>query len=294
MGGPFSLDSYASSGNSAAGLASTALRERVDRVRSVKSIYDAAEAEAGRSTTVSTGAGASRQSAQLPAFAPLLEELEVAGWSSHRRMLSGNFHDWMVLENRTLMVVTGQAVAMRSAEAADPLEAALVAQGTWATIRSVAHHASDAGTLLSHAARSLWMNVGEHIQVEAAVAIIDLDGGHTSVAVAGDCLALRISAGCCEQIAARQPMLGAISDFTYLGYSVSLAMRERIVLVADDSRRRAVNLMPNLSASFMKLEAEAHRRMMAADAIAMVREERDQAAENCERTAASIVAVRRR
>jgi hypothetical protein len=292
--GPFSIDTYSAAGTSAAGLASTALRERVDRVRTVKSIQGASETEGGRPTALTIGAASSRQGAQLPAFAPLLEELEVAGWSSHRRMLSGNFHDWMVLENRTLLVVAGQAVAMRSQEAADPIEAALVAQGAWATIRSQAHHASDAGTLLSHAARSLWTSVGEHIQVEAAVAIIDLEGGHTSVAIAGDCLALRIQAERCEQIAARQPMLGAISDFTYLGYSLSLAMRERIVLMADDSRRRPAALLTNLPGSFAKLDADAHRRMMAADAIAMVREERDQTADSGERAAASILAVRRR
>jgi hypothetical protein len=292
--GPFSFDSYTATSNSAAGLASTALRERVDRVRTTKSIHDASETEAGRAATLAIAAGSTRQSAQFPAFAPLLEELEVAGWSSHRRMLSGNFHDWMVLENHTLLVVAGQAAAMRSVEAADPLEAALVAQGAWATIRSQAQHASDAGTLLSLVARSLWTNVGEHIQVEAAVAIIDLEGGRSSVAVAGDCLALRVQAGGCEQIAARQPMLGAISDFTYLGYSVSLAMRERIVLMADDARRRPVEMMTKLAGSFAKLDATAHRKLMAADAIAMVREERDQSVENGDRAAASIVAVRRR
>jgi len=292
--GPFSFDSYTASSNTAVGLASTALRERVDRVRTTKSIYEGSETEAGRAATLSIAAGSTRQSAQFPAFAPLLEELEVAGWSSHRRMLSGNFHDWMMLENQTMMVVAGQAVAMRSVEFADPLEAAMVAQGAWATIRSQAHHASDAGTLLSLAARSLWTNVGENIQVEAAVAVVDLEGGHCSVAVAGDCMALRVQAGCCEQIAARQPMLGAISDFTYLGYSVSLAMRERIVLMADDARRRPVDMMAKLAGSFAKLDANAHRKLMAADAIAMVREERDQAAESGERAAASIVGVRRR
>ncbi len=294
MEGPFSFDSYTASSNTAVGLASTALRERVDRVRTTKSIYEGSETEAGRAATLSIAAGSTRQSAQFPAFAPLLEELEVAGWSSHRRMLSGNFHDWMMLENQTMMVVAGQAVAMRSVEFADPLEAAMVAQGAWATIRSQAHHASDAGTLLSLAARSLWTNVGENIQVEAAVAVVDLEGGHCSVAVAGDCMALRVQAGCCEQIAARQPMLGAISDFTYLGYSVSLAMRERIVLMADDARRRPVDMMAKLAGSFAKLDANAHRKLMAADAIAMVREERDQAAESGERAAASIVGVRRR
>lgn len=294
MEGPFSIDTYTVASNSTAGLASTALRERVDRVRTGKSIYGSPEADNGRLVTAPITAATSRQSAQFPAFAPLLEELEVAGWSSHRRMLSGNFHDWVLLENHTLMVAVGQAVAMRSVELADPVEAALVAQAAWATIRSQAYHTSDAGTLLSLAARSLWTNVGEHIQVEAAVAIIDLEGGHTSVAAAGDCLALRVQAGCCEQIAGRQPLLGAISDFTYLGYSVSLAMRERIVLMADDARRRPDNFMGKLSGSFAKLDGDAHRRMMAADAIAMVREERDQAAENGERAAASIVAVRRR
>src|SRR5262249_35590949 len=160
-----------------------------DRVRTAKSIHNVSEAEGGRPAALSIAAAASRQSAQLPPFAPLLEELEVAGWSSHRRMLSGNFHDWMLLESHTLMVVGAQAVAMRPAEIADPIEAALVAQGAWATIRSQAHHASDAGTLLSLAARSLWQNVGDQFQMEAAVAIIDLEGGHTSVAVAGDCIA---------------------------------------------------------------------------------------------------------
>ena len=38
--------------------------------------------------------GAAITSTQLPGFAPLLEELEVAGWSSHRRRLSGHRVHW--------------------------------------------------------------------------------------------------------------------------------------------------------------------------------------------------------
>ena len=295
MDSPFALESYTAATKTNAGLATTALRERVDRVRGTKSIHGPAEVEADRGNTALTAsAAASRQSAQLPAFAPLLEELEIAGWSSHRRMLSGNFHDWMLLDNRTLMVMAGQAVVARAGESADPIEAAVVAQGAWATIRSQANHADDAGTVLSLAARSLWSNVGGNIFVEAAVAIIDLEGGQTSVAIAGDCLALRLQAEGCEQIATRQPMLGAVSDFTYLGHSVSLPMRGRIVLMADDAQQRPVKLMPQLTTRFAKLDLDAHRWMMAADVIAMVREERDQVAESGERSAASIIAVRRR
>jgi hypothetical protein len=293
--GPFAVDSYIAGSTLVAGLASSALRERVERVRTIKSIHKALEPENDRTSAVlSAGAAASRQSAQLPAFAPLLEELEVAGWSSHRRMLSPNFHDWSLLDNRTLVVMAGQAVAARADEAVDPIEAALVAQGAWASLRSQAHHASDAGTLLSLAARSLWANVGGNIQTEVAIAITDLEGGHTSVAVAGDCIALRVHAAGCEAIATRQPMLGAVSEFTYLAHSVQLSLRDRIVLMADNARRRPAALLSRLAISFGKLDAEAHRRMMAADAIAMLREERDQAMENGERSATSIVAVQRR
>ncbi len=137
MDSPFTINSFAAASTANDGLALTALRERVDRVRGTRTVHGPSDGEAGRnSATHSVVAAVARQSAQLPAFAPLLEELEIAGWSSHRRMLSGNFHDWMLLDNRTLMVVAGQAVAGRAGEGSDSIEAAIVAQGAWATIRA--------------------------------------------------------------------------------------------------------------------------------------------------------------
>src|SRR4029079_10961346 len=157
-----------------------------------------------------TVSAAARQNAQLPGFAPLLEELEVAGWSSHRRALSGNFHDWMLLQQRTLVVMAGHAT---SAESIDPIEAALVAQGAWAAIRSHAQHATDAGTLLSLTAKTLWPIASAGVQASVAVALVDLDGGHASVAAAGDCLALKIRATGSEQIVSQQPAVGADCEF---------------------------------------------------------------------------------
>ena len=111
-----------------------------------------------------------RQSSQLPAFAPLLDELELAGWSSHRRMLSGNFHDWLMLDGRTIMAVAGHAVGPQSM---DTIEAALVAQAAWATIRAHAGRVRDAGELLSLAAGSLWRPAIEGVQAAVAVALLD-------------------------------------------------------------------------------------------------------------------------
>ena len=244
--------------------------------------------------TAAPSAAAARQNAQLPAFAPLLEELEVAGWSSHRRMLSGNFHDWAIIEGRTLLVLAGQAVAAHGNCTIDPIEAALVAQGVWASVRSHAQHAGDAGTLLSLAAQSLWSVTNTGLQASVAVALIDLNGGHASVAVAGDCLALRIRATSSEQVATCQPALSGDTDFMYLSHSIPLAVRERIVLIADEPVHRPAKLVSKIAGSFSRLDAEAHRRMMAADAISLVRESFEQSTQDTERTTASIVAVRRR
>jgi hypothetical protein len=238
-----------------------------------------------------TDSAAARQNAQLPAFAPLLEELEVAGWSSHRRALSGNFHDWMLLQRRTLVVMAGHAT---SGETTHSVEAALVAQGAWAAIRSHAHHASDAGTLLSWTAKTLWPIASAGVQASVAVALVDLDGGHASVAAAGDCLALKIRAAGTEQIAVHQPAIGVDSEFIYPSHSVQLSLRDRILLVADEPSLRPAKLMLKTSNSFARLDAESHRRMMAADAVGFVREFYDQEAIDTARPSASIVAVRRR
>ena len=245
--------------------------------------------EVPRSTTAAT-----RQTAQLPAFAPLLEELEVAGWSSNRRTLSGNFHDWSIVDGRTLLVMAGHAVATGADCQIDAIEAALVAQGAWVSIRSHAQHATDAGALLSLAARSLWPIANADLQAAVAIALVDLDGGQASVAIAGDCLALRVRAAGAEQIATPQPMLGVDPNFNYVSHSMQLSLRERILLVADEALNRPAKLTSQIVSSFSRFDAEAHRRMMAADAISILRQSYEPQADETAIASASIVAVRRR
>jgi hypothetical protein len=249
-------------------------------------------ADDGRKSESSPGA-TNRQKDQLPSFAPLLEELEVAGWSSHRRMLSGNFHDWFIVGGRTLLVMVGQVVAHDHDPSHDAIEAALVAQGAWASIRSHAHHASDAGELLSLAAGSLWSNMNTGMQATAVVALADLDGGHASVAMAGDGLAFRIRAAGAEQIGTPQPTLGADANFSYISHSLQLSLRERLVLMVDEPAKRTDKLAAKILGCFSQIDAESHRRMLAADAISFVRERcKPCAAQHSSST--SIVAVRRR
>jgi hypothetical protein len=236
------------------------------------------------------GPAIARQSAQLPAFAPLLEELEIAGWSSHRGALSANFHDWLLLEGRVLLVAVGQAVG---AGTVDSIEAALIAQAAWASIRAHAQHVRDAGLLVTLANQNLWSMPAAAVQANVAVAMIDTIEGTASLAIAGDCLAWKIRAAATEQLTLRQPPLGAATDFTYPRHSVQLSLRERLVLVADDPHRRAAKLPAAITTTFTHLEAESHRRMLATDAVSLVRKHYENGAEDLH-SPASIAAVRRR
>jgi hypothetical protein len=258
------------------------------RARFGKILDAESERVAARSTAVMSPA-AERQRAQLPPFAPLLEELEIAGWSSHRRLLSSNFHDWMLLGGDRLLIIVGHAVVP---EPADPIEAALVSQAAWSAVRAHAPHASDAGEILSLASQTLWVAPAAPL-TSLAVALVDITGGNVSVAMAGDCLAWRVRAATCERLEIHRPPVGSAASLSYLSQSFQLALRERLILVADDSVHRRPKLELSLVVRFSHLDAESHRRMAAADAVAIVREMYE--TEGIETApSASIAAVRRR
>lgn len=244
-----------------------------------------------KSTDAVPSPSARRQRAQLPTFAPLLEEVELAGWSSHRHTLSGNFHDWLLLDDGRVLVTVGRTVG---SELCDPVEAALVAQAAWTALRAHARHTSDAGTLLSLAAHTLWPLPHAQQQTEAAVALIDTLGGHVSLAVAGDCLAWRIRAATCEPLGGQQPPLGTDHNFPYRSYESQLCLRERLVLVADHPLLRTEKFVASIESDFTHLDAESHRRMTAPEALGLVRQRLEQHAQDDALTASSVAVIRRR
>ena len=234
---------------------------------------------------------AERQRAQLPSFAPLLEELEIAGWTSHRQILGGNFHDWMLLGGDRVMVTVGHAVGP---EPLDPTVAALVAQSAWTAVRAHAAQSGDAGELLTLAAETLWPMPAAAVRAAVAVALIDTAGGRASVAMAGDCLAWRVRAATSEQIVIGQPLLGAATGFNYLGHSFRLSLRERLILAADNPHERSPKTAAAVGTSFSQLDAESHRRMTASEAAALVRQHYEPSAAAQPAVSASAAAVRRR
>lgn len=234
-----------------------------------------------------------RLRAQHPNFAPLLEELEIAGWSAQSRPLSANFHDWLLLGNDRILVTAGHVVVPGHVEV-DTVEAALVAQAVWAAIRALAPQASDAGALLSRVAQALWPQSADALQVCVGVALVDTAGGQLSIAIAGECLAWRVRAASCERPAIQQPPLGTSVGCTYLGHSLDLALRERLVLVAHDATHHGPPLESAIAQSFSHLDAESHRRMTAQDAVSLARWIAEHELKGGEDLSLSIAAVRRR
>jgi len=105
---------------------------------------------------------------------------------------------------------------------------------------------------------------------------------------------IKIRATGSEPIAVNQLALGADCEFIYPSHSIQLSLRDRIVLVADEPARRPAKLSAKIAGSFSRLDAESHRRMMATDAVGLVRELYDERSEEDSRPSTSIVAVRRR
>jgi hypothetical protein len=187
--------------------------------------------------------------------------------------------------------MVGQAVGP---EPCDPIETTLIAQAAWTAVRAHAFHTDDAGRLLSLAARTLWTNPTMSQQASVAVAMIDAVGGSASLAIAGDCLAWRVRAATWEQLACDQPPLGAETSFTYAAHEFAMSLRERLLLVADHRAHRPTKLATAIAESFTHLDAEAHRRMTASDALAIVRRRYERETAGDLLASASIVAVRRR
>jgi hypothetical protein len=219
-----------------------------------------------------------------------LEETELAGWSSHREFLAGGFHDWRLLDDGRVLVSVAQVTATLPS---DRLTLALAAQAAQTAIRSHALHTEDAGSLLQLVTRTLGLNESD-AHVSLAVALVDGVGGSVNVAIAGDCLVWRVRAARWEHLPCDQPPLGAEANFTYASHEFALSLRERLLLVADNSAHRSPRFAASITAQFSRLDAESHRRMTAADALAIVQTRVEQELAGDPQASASVIAVRRR
>ncbi|MCH2116155.1 MAG: serine/threonine-protein phosphatase [Pirellulales bacterium] len=209
-----------------------------------------------------------RRRHQLPAFAPLLEEFEIAGWSSHRDELAGNFHDWLPLADGSVLVALGKAVESATG---DPIDAALVAQSIWTSIRSHAMHTDNAGTIASLVSKTWGSGSIGGAAASVAIGIVAPTGGRIRVAVAGHCLAIRVRAATCETLPTHKFPVGTQPATHYPCQQFELRPRERFVLFTAINATAAMTIENLIERHFSNVSAESHRKMTATETLKHLR-----------------------
>jgi hypothetical protein len=196
----------------------------------------------------------------LPTQSPVLDELELAGWSLDRDRVA-SFYDWHPLaDGRMLVVAASQAQGVLESPEFDGhwLQAARIA------LRVHASQCQDAGELLTIANDTLWTASPGGQGLSLAVALIDSGDATGSLALAGNATAVRWRAGGCTPVVAESSPVGWHQSSAYLPRECSLVVRERLLLTTLGSR---VSRIDRLCRELVTQPAEAQRRMHARGAL---------------------------
>lgn len=161
-----------------------------------------------------------------PSATPMLDEWELAGLVAEAEQ-SNAFYDWQTLADGRTLVMAGALVEGIQAIDAGWLQAARVA------LRAHVHNSHDAGDLLTRANQTLWTASpgGEGLALGAM--LLDSNGLHASVALAGAAAALRWRASSYDWTAATCPPLGWNEQTVYVAQRVELKVRERMALLVS-------------------------------------------------------------
>ena len=233
------------------------------------------------------GSSLSRLRDQLPTFAPLLDELELTGWSSDRGEQPGSFHDWMTLDGGMVLVAAGCITSeTRGAE-----DMALVSQLVWTALRAHAVHSRDAGELISLVSRTVRAGPTGEPLAALVVGLVQPTEGWVNLAIAGNCLAVRIRAAACEVLQPDRAALGEPDHAGDLGQRFQLYPRERLALVAH---RASSTLSGAIDRQFTGISAQDHRKMTAAQTVFLVRNACGAARPQTDPSPTSVVVLRRR
>ena len=169
---------------------------------------------------------------RLPSVAPLVDDYEIAGWTSAASGVGGSFHDWSVLPDGRLAVVVGDSQGTL-------LEAGLNAAALQAAVKAHGSYKHDAGQLLSRVNETLWTGSAGDQHAGLAYSLIDLSGGNIEFAQAGPAAALLLGANQepPELIAGESATLGSEGETKYATNRRLLSPSGFLILMNDGARK---------------------------------------------------------
>ncbi|MEN6367497.1 MAG: SpoIIE family protein phosphatase [Thermoguttaceae bacterium] len=170
---------------------------------------------------------------QLPTISPLLDQWDVAGWTSQADGVGGAFHDWFCLPRGLLATSLGRATQQGMA-------GAMTANVVKTATRAHARHERQVERLLQQVNMTLWTGSAGDQHASLFCGLIETATGRVCCSSAGSLSALWLHADGWQSLAADAPLLGESPETTFEQFGQELQPGE-LLLVFSDTLRDAFN-----------------------------------------------------
>lgn len=166
---------------------------------------------------------------RLPQVPPLVDEIEVAGWTLQAEDVGGDFYDWSELPDGRLALAVGDAHGER-------LEAGLNAAAVQAALKAHANYRHDAAQLLFRLSDTLWTTSCGDQFASLFYGLVQPATGAIEFSLAGSAAAMFIGHETREVVTTDLPALGSEPDLEYLAASQTLQPGEVLVVLSQGAR----------------------------------------------------------
>lgn len=145
---------------------------------------------------------------QLPTIPPMIQGWDFAGWTSQDQALGGEFYDWFSLPKGSVAFAVGDV-------SGNGIEAALVASGLKASLRSHGQYHRSAHNLLSQVNLTLWTGSAGDQSASLLCGFVEAGSDRVRYASAGHCAALLLGPNQAEAVDGGASPLGRSPESRY-------------------------------------------------------------------------------
>jgi phosphoserine phosphatase RsbU/P len=185
-----------------------------------------AEGARSRSREKNVDAAARWQASRLPSVTPLLEDFEVAGWTSQADGIGGDFYDWSVLADGRLSIAVGDAQGKL-------IEAGLGAAAVQAALKSHAAYPHASAKLLARVNETLWATSAGDQFASLLYGLIDPESGAVDLALCGSAAALHVSRTSRELLKSSTLALGTDPDTRFESQTRHLHPGDFLIVLSE-------------------------------------------------------------
>lgn len=145
---------------------------------------------------------------QLPSVPPMIRGWDFAGWAAQPESVGGCFFDWFSLPRTSVAFALGDV-------AGTPLEAAIIASGLKASLRSHGQYHRNADRLLTQVNLTLWTGSAGDQSAALACGFVDAASDRIRLASAGNAGVLLVRSNGWQSLATDAPVLGQSPEAVY-------------------------------------------------------------------------------